>query len=407
MAKRVLLVTANVGSLFEQPSSLLHHWKQQFGDLLLYEKPDFFALHLQELGGKSNDLGRNSHLLETIIKFFFEHKALSMYTIGRAFMDQDHKDDELYTALGSIYLVHQSIAEQTEMFSFVENQYVPVAPPKQVSINLEQCNFVDRQKFPIQYFPQGKLSRKGFMRTMWSLGNMKMELSNIHLFHDDSNLRALQSSPSDYAVFRRNALSYFLGKLDISVPSFIFGDFNFRTDTKALISYLISEKRYALSKSINKVSIDNESTEGENCNENVMEVEAKKFNLKFGWLKEKDFLRQFDTEVKAFPFLKELPADYLPTYPICEDSAMAYNNSRCPSWCDRVLFCPEASRMIDHSEPVAYKILGSDFPMGDHKPVYVAYSLRPELKNNLSPSNFREPIAKNPNNLFELNVNSY
>merc|ERR1712226_263923 len=211
------------------------------------------------------------------------------------------------------------------------------------------------------------------MRTMWSVVSLKMELSNIHLFHDDSNIKALQASPSDYAVFRRNALSYFLGKLDISVPSFIFGDFNFRTDTKALISYLISEKRFTLSKSISKVSIDNKISEEP---ENVMEVETKKFNLKLNWMKSKEFLRKFDTEVKAFPFLKELPADYMPTYPICEDSAMAYNNSRCPSWCDRALFCPEASRMIDPSEPVVYSILGTDFPMGDHKPVYVAFSLR-------------------------------
>ena len=329
-----------------------------------------------------------------------------MYTIGRAFIDQDFKDEELFTALGSIYLVHQSIAEHTEIFSFTENQYIPLSPLKFVSTTLEQCNYVDRQKFPVQYFPLGRLSRKGFMRTMWSVVNLKMELSNIHLFHDDSNIKALQASPSDYAVFRRNALSYFLGKLDISVPSFIFGDFNFRTDTKALISYLISEKRYTLSKSMNKVSID--SKVSEDASENIMEVETKKFNLKHDWMKSKDFLRQFDTEVKAFPFLKELPADYMPTYPICEDSAMAYNNSRCPSWCDRALFCPEASRMIDHSEPVTYSILGADFPMGDHKPVYVAFSLRPEVKNNIAIPNYRSPVAsKTPNNFYELNMNSY
>ena len=406
MSHRILLVSANVGSLFERPEVILDNWQQQFAKLVETEQPDFFALHVQELGGKSNDFGRNSCMLANLAQFFYEHEAFSGFRTGRAFMDQDNDNEELYTALGSIYLFHQSIADQSEIFSFSKNCYVPLTS-KTLATSLNECDYVDRQKFPVQYFPNGRLSRKGFMRTMWSICGTKIELSNIHLFHDDSNIKALQASPSDYALHRRNALSYFLGKLDISVPSFIFGDFNFRTDTKALLSYLINEKRCIVSKSVNKIALDWETTQ-ENEKENALEIEPKKFRSKLGWMVAKDFLRQFDTEMKAFPSLKELPVNFPPTYPFKEESSTGYNESRCPSWCDRALFCPEASRMIDYSEPVIYNLLGLDSMMGDHKPVYASFAMRLENKNmSLNNPGGNNGSKSSPVSVYEINTSNF
>jgi hypothetical protein len=42
-------------------------------------------------------------------------------------------------------------------------------------------------------FLQCKWSRKGFLRTRWSLNGTVFDLINIHLFHDASNFIAMES----------------------------------------------------------------------------------------------------------------------------------------------------------------------------------------------------------------------
>lgn len=103
------------------------------------------------------------------------------------------------------------------------------------------------------------------MRTRWLLnGGLEMDLVNIHLFHDESNLVSVQEVnflystfifiantnftfnqfPSAYTRNRRKALEYTLKLIrneqendhNQSLPLFIFGDFNFRLDTKEIIS---------------------------------------------------------------------------------------------------------------------------------------------------------------------------
>jgi inositol-1,4,5-trisphosphate 5-phosphatase len=85
---------------------------------------------------------------------------------------------------------------------------------------------------------------------------------NVHLFHDASNLLAVEQSPSVYSQFRKNALEYTLrrynGKIsfpihsnffvslplnpsDASVPYAIFGDFNFRLDAHRLLQVNLSK----------------------------------------------------------------------------------------------------------------------------------------------------------------------
>jgi inositol-1,4,5-trisphosphate 5-phosphatase len=78
---------------------------------------------------------------------------------------------------------------------------------------------------------------------------------NVHLFHDASNLLAVEQSPSIYSKFRKNALEHTLQRYmnnclflfirmnfslplhpsDIPVPYVIFGDFNFRLDAHRLL----------------------------------------------------------------------------------------------------------------------------------------------------------------------------
>jgi len=53
---------------------------------------------------------------------------------------------------------------------------------------------------------QCKWSRKGFMRTRWEINGTVIDLVNIHLFHDASNLAACENFPSVYCKTRRRAL---------------------------------------------------------------------------------------------------------------------------------------------------------------------------------------------------------
>ena len=78
---------------------------------------------------------------------------------------------------------------------------------------------------------------------------------NIHLFHDASNLKSVESVPSIYVNNRKRALCYTLDRIAKITPSvtleaavmhdpkpyFIFGDFNFRLDCKNVVKSLTSD----------------------------------------------------------------------------------------------------------------------------------------------------------------------
>ncbi|MED6247057.1 hypothetical protein ATANTOWER_028945, partial [Ataeniobius toweri] len=72
-----------------------------------------------------------------------------------------------------------------------------------------------------------------------------LDLVNIHLFHDASNLIAVNSSPSIYSANRKKALRYVINRISDSpsnpFPFFLFGDFNFRLDTLTLVQRLTIE----------------------------------------------------------------------------------------------------------------------------------------------------------------------
>lgn len=84
-----------------------------------------------------------------------------------------------------------------------------------------------------------------------------LDLVNLHLFHDESNL-AFLDSPHVYSDNRRRALLWTLQryeefvKADTSkdtskaVPLFLFGDFNFRLNASALVQRLTPGTRRLL-----------------------------------------------------------------------------------------------------------------------------------------------------------------
>lgn len=78
------------------------------------------------------------------------------------------------------------------------------------------------------------------MRTRWLINNtINIDLINVHLFHDASNFVAMEEYPSVYCMNRRRALLHILEQINNdkhpNIPFFIFGDFNFRTDTNSVV----------------------------------------------------------------------------------------------------------------------------------------------------------------------------
>ena len=73
----------------------------------------------------------------------------------------------------------------------------------------------------------------------------------MHLFHDASNLKSVEKTPSIYVNFRERALVHTLDRVQNTfgshelpprAPLFIFGDFNFRLEGKSVVRKLTGDK---------------------------------------------------------------------------------------------------------------------------------------------------------------------
>lgn len=336
---------------------------------------------------------------------------------------------------------------------------------------------VEKVKFPQELFPECRWSRKGFMRTRWLFNNCQpLDLVNIHLFHDASNLVAMEATPSPYAQNRQRALEFTLEKVSLpleekseqsqkhqqtnqkngpahpypEVPLFIFGDFNFRLDTSKVIQRITEgvspiikrsadsnevvefvyhrknehtlDSNYSTETSCNRILekqiqdevIDKKDDGNSNYIESrggvVMTVGKKLFDCEnldetFRATKNTEWLQELDNELDRFKSkLLEFKISFSPSYPFKEDTTGGYSymKTRCPAWCDRILFNEAGSNMIygensiqcklqelnsekrlellQSEGDVIYRLMGNSVPMGDHKPVllYCQLSLSSE-----------------------------
>ncbi|KAG6459394.1 hypothetical protein O3G_MSEX011362 [Manduca sexta] len=136
-----------------------------------------------------------------------------------------------------MYFAHTSLTD-LKIWDFELKTYVEVAGKEIHSGNIEKVTTKEKAKFPQHFFPECKWSRKGFLRTRWCIRGTAVEFINIHLFHDASNLLAMEPYPSVYCRSRRRALRHTLRHVHSDLhaaPYFIFGDFNFRTDTGGVV----------------------------------------------------------------------------------------------------------------------------------------------------------------------------
>ncbi|XP_064546977.1 inositol polyphosphate-5-phosphatase A isoform X1 [Drosophila montana] len=379
---KLLLVTANVGSLFEDPQRLLPIWLEEFISNVTRVNPRFLALHLQEVGGKTyeNSMGN----VQEFIRCLCDAMAKTDFIYVHIYMDEDFKSAEHFTALGNIYFGHKDICI-LRIWNFLTHDWDDkLDKGKQIySGNIENVPTKEKAKFPQHFFPECKWSRKGFMRTRWEINGTAVDLVNIHLFHDASNLAACEDFPSVYCKTRRRALIHTIERFHLdekngSVPFFIFGDFNFRCDTAGVVKELTANL------TVHRVhSVKNENTKINYRNSdgnNILTVGRKEFCHADHQLKFKElWLKEFDRELEPLTeILVEYPISFIPSYPFEEDPEMPtdYMSTRCPSWCDRILMAPQVKDIIK-SDEWKYDMIGQTVCMGDHKPIYLTVRLKP------------------------------
>ncbi|XP_013774868.2 type I inositol 1,4,5-trisphosphate 5-phosphatase-like [Limulus polyphemus] len=395
----MMLVTANVGSIFEDPNNLLKLWVKEFLLTVKRFQPKFLALHCQEVGGKNYE--ESMRHVEDFVRTLMASEELMAYDQVRVFLDEDFTCTEKFTALGNLYFIHNSL-KNVQIWDFHDHTFIPFVGKEVHSGNIEKVPTKEKDKFPQDFFPECKWSRKGFMRTRWCVNGTVFDLINIHLFHDASNFISMETFPSSYSQNRQRALEQTLKRFHSDdydkVPFIMFGDFNFRLDTKAVIQRLTER--------VTPIHIKN-SKNGEvvkmlyrdpvNENRVVLTLEKKVFDLENHeetfFKNNGKWLREFDKEMEAFQDrLFEFDINFPPSYPFREDmqGATSYMRTRCPSWCDRVLLNRSAQALIhnpvgdDKRSPVTYQLIGTNVSMGDHKPVLLWFQLQPSPENERS-----------------------
>ncbi|CAG9569504.1 unnamed protein product [Danaus chrysippus] len=346
----LLLVTANVGSVFEDPSVMLPIWTSEFLQAVSRMDPKFIALHLQEVGGKTYE--KSMQYVKDFVQRLCDCPELRLFDKIRMYLDEDFSSSEKFTALGNMYFAHSTLTD-LKIWDFDLKTYVDVVGKEVYNGNIEKVPTKEKAKFPQQFFPECKWSRKGFLRTRWSIRGTAVEFINIHLFHDASNLLAMEPFPSVYCRSRRRALRHTLRHLHSDVnaaPYFIFGDFNFRTDTGGVVKKVTEDLHACRLQNSNNV----ESSKLQYLKEDrvVLTVGKKEFaHVDHQKVFREPWLQKYDRELEALrPHLFEFPVKFPPSYPFEEDIHLPthYMKTRCPSWCDRVLLSPSARILVQH-----------------------------------------------------------
>nr|XP_040050940.1 inositol polyphosphate-5-phosphatase A [Gasterosteus aculeatus aculeatus] len=384
----VLLVTANVGSLFDNVGEIQNEWLQELYTTVHRHNPQFIALHFQEVGGK--DYMVNMGHAENFFRNIDCSEEMKDFDRVCIYVDNQFQAEDSFTALGSLYFIRKTL-KNIYQYDFNVKEFKAVSGRNKHVGPLEGVATVEIEKFSKNFWPDFKWSRKGFMRTRWIIHNQGLDLVNVHLFHDASNLVACSSSPSIYSANRKNALRYVINRISDSrytpLPFIVFGDFNFRLDTLSLVQHLstaadVQTVKRECSNEVEKIICE----EKDNDRQVLLRIEEKLFvYLHHAVFQENNGgeLLKYDKEVAAFhDVIKEEDIGFPPSYPYSEEytKPTQYMNTRCPAWCDRILMSHSAQEFIHKGEDgekcVVYNTVGPRVCMGDHKPVFLFFSLK-------------------------------
>ncbi|XP_062520910.1 inositol polyphosphate-5-phosphatase A-like [Corticium candelabrum] len=381
----VMLVTSNVGSAFEEPDDVQQIWLCELLEAVRQGNPHFLAVHLQELGGKHYESTMKN--VQSLVRSITNSDVLKNYDRMLVLLDENMKNKETFTALGSLYFIHKSFKD-IQLWSFTKQMFEPISGKTVVGGSLSGSEAHQKVKFPADFFPEFRWSRKGFLNTKWNMCGRVVNLVNVHLFHDASNLRALEQSPSPYCLNRRRAMEHVMKLVtreDGSQPvsTFYFGDFNFRLDLQNVVKSLCGDMSPQWSKkSGGEVYQAVYRREGENS-DTVLTIAEKLFQYKNSsefLINSGEKFLEFDVESQYFKDLHELDLTFPPSYPYSEDSHEGTDllTTRCPAWCDRVLFNNQAKQDLSfasHCNKLEYGMIGRNVCTGDHKPIFMQFVL--------------------------------
>lgn len=216
-----------------------------------------------------------------------------------------------------------------KIWNFLNREFEDVEGKTIQTGNIESVATKEKAKFPQQFFPECKWSRKGFLRTRWNIDGTTIDLINIHLFHDASNLAACEPFPSVYCKSRRRALIHTLERIHNDqenglVPFFIFGDFNFRCDTEGVVKKLtthLTEQR------IPHLKTDHSKVQFRDAEGSVqLTVGKKEFTHIDHKIFKEDWLKKYDRELEPLEdILHEYPISFSPTYPFEENPQLPHH----------------------------------------------------------------------------------
>uniref|UniRef100_H3ACA3 inositol-polyphosphate 5-phosphatase n=2 Tax=Latimeria chalumnae TaxID=7897 RepID=H3ACA3_LATCH len=362
-------------------------WLQELYKVVRLQKPQFLALHLQEVGGK--DYMLNMDLVEKFLKTLLWSEEMKDYDRAQVYIDSDFKDTDNFTALGSVFFIHKSL-KPIYQYDFKAKKFIIVSGKDFQFGSLDRITTIEKEKFPQNFWPDFKWTRKGYMRTRWIIHDSNFDLVNVHLFHDASNLVAWDSSPSIYCGNRQKALQYIINRITdhryTLLPFFLFGDFNFRLDTRSLVQTLCSSAEIQTVREDNSNEVERiVCEERDNDHKVLLQIEKKMFEyLNQEVFKENNgrALLKYDKELLAFrETITEEEILFPPSYPYSEDSSKPtqYMNTRCPAWCDRVLMSHSAKDIVHgagEEAAVVYDNVGLRVCMGDHKPVFLFFNIK-------------------------------
>ncbi|KAI6214948.1 hypothetical protein M3Y94_00327800 [Aphelenchoides besseyi] len=413
--KRVILITANVGSLFED-MNLRTNWLNRVVEKITSARALFVALHMQETGGK--DFRAHSHEVPKMIEDLYRMLQPD-YETCLALLDLNYNAIEEYTALGSVFFTHNSVFNSTSLYNFSKGKF---EKQKRSGLSIKQdlrkSKKLRKEKFPREFWPAVRWGRKGYLHTRWCLGGMYLDLINIHLFHDESNL-AIYENPSLYSANRKCAMDFVLDRYTATCTKngglsrsllFVFGDFNFRLNASTFLKKITGEtKQFDVEYDPDRESLKHSSEDSDpslrsnsnsynNVNDHfkrqlsaiefrrpedqdqtcVLRIEKKRFDY-YDQSLFMDNWRQFradDQEASEFK-LHEVSVDFPPTYPWSEDpmDSNSLMTTRAPAWCDRILMNDASWSLVSKDTDCEYNSIGVDDCMGDHKPVYLSFSL--------------------------------
>lgn len=257
---RVLLLTNNVGKIFDALDVGLDWWLDILDNTITSTAADFIAVHLQELGGSAFVEGTAT--MESIKAFgeavrrrFPDYWSSGLF--APSLLDVD------FTALGCIVLVRRSLTKDVAVFDFGAGDgsggWIPLSTlddPLLADPGLP-ARWSRHSSFSRDLFDEleSTWTRKGWLHTRWRVDRQPVDLLNVHLFDDVDQLKALRrgaSALSPYAIRRHEALRLALQMLTGAGPApaalgplppatFVFGDLNWRLDLRCVLSQLAGE----------------------------------------------------------------------------------------------------------------------------------------------------------------------